>query len=196
MAFERIVINLLIVCFLLEPVVTEKCSSNYTVFLKKGPVNPYKTKCPIPPNYFQSSGPLEKRKGVLLEDGACIGQGYKKGVARRPKGIIENDSITIRDIVKGGWECSDPIRVGTECMLPFTSVYTIINEYMIREINDQKRTVTLDLSLTMLWMDYRIKTYQPDGKMQQNLDEIGLQLDRIKDIWSLNLFQFAVPRTS
>ena len=176
-------LNILTITSLFTPAVTISCISNYTVFLFGGIPSTKTNNCPIKKPYFSVVPP---KKGVLLEDGACIGRGYKKNIVPTTRGIFENDKASISDAQNDGWFCSQQ-TVGwnrTECKRPQTFVYTNIQDYMVRDIDDRKRTVTLDMSITLLWMDYGIKTWTPKNEEQQRRGAIGIPQERINDIWT------------
>ena len=91
-----------------------------------------------------------------LYDGACISYGYQKGEVPFSGGWVGNND-TRKELVKsrGGAIYDDD-----EFFLPYATIYTTITNKQVREISDEKRTVTLDVSLTLMWMDYEIFTYE------------------------------------
>ena len=183
MEFLNYFLSLLIVVSLFSPVLTERCISNYTVFLNGGAIATKTDSCPIKKPYFSNTPP---RKGVLLEDGACIGRGYKKTIVKSTSGFFESGKLSIHGAQKHGWDCY-PKENGwnrTECKLRQTLVYTNIQDYVVRDIDDLRRTVTLDLSLSLMWMDYGIKTWTPKNEEQTRIGAIGLPHERINDIWN------------
>ena len=126
-------------------------------------------------------------KSLLLEDGACISRGYKKGVVPQSMGIIESSEVKRPERMdERGWDCKENEN-DIHCRLPYTYVYTTINDYTVRDINDQQGTITLDLSLTMVWMDQGIKTYKPKYNEGKEENEVSLPLERIEDIWTPHL---------
>lgn len=176
-------LSLLIVVSLVYPALTDRCVSNYTVFLNGGALATKTNSCPIKKPYFSNVPP---KKGVLLEDGACIARGYKKNIVKSTSGIFEGGKLSTHDAEKQGWNCY-PKNNGwnrTECKLRQTLVYTNIQDYVVRDINDLKRTVTLDLSLALMWMDHGIKTWIPKNEEQKRIGAIGLPHERINDIWN------------
>ena len=126
--------------------------------------------------------------GLLLQHGACIGRSYEKAIPGKSLGFIENTSKA--DVIDRGAQCWGDVW----CTLPYTLVYTNINHQMVREIDDKKRTVTLDISLELFWMDNRIKTYKQMlmHEERSKLGEIGLPLDRINQIWTPDLHIYNV----
>ena len=45
--------------------------------------------------------------------------------------------------------------------LPFSTIYTTVKNYQIRDINEKDRTITMDMSLSMVWADSRIFSHEP-----------------------------------
>ena len=99
-----------------------------------------------------------------LLDGACISHEYQIGEVPLSGGMTGNNK-TIEDIVqaRGGAIIRTNAEVSSQMgfssdifFLPYSTVYTTIINKKVREISDAKRTVTLDLSLTLMWMDYNI----------------------------------------
>ena len=115
---------------LIKHVVTEQCETNYARQSKK---------CPIPVEEFSPPD-----NGMLLEKGACIGINYNKGVVPVTKGILENNGTTEDEVIRRGGKCKK-LKKSVKCSLPYTSVYTRINHHVVREINDQQKTITMDI---------------------------------------------------
>ena len=119
--------------------------------------------------------------------GACITQGYKKGSIPHLSGIIDNPEVKKPEqMSERGWNCKW-VEKDIACRVPYTNVYTKINEYTVRDINDKQGTITVDFSLTMLWMDPGIKTYKPKYEDMDDINEVSLPLNRIEDIWTPHL---------
>ena len=162
-----------IILIIAKLVASEKCEKLF------GSIKHIKQNCTLDSKEFD---PPEY--GTQLQLGVCIGKSYEKGIACKSTGTVEN---TTKDEVENsrGGKCWDT----GGCTLPYTLVYTQINHQMIREINDMKRTVTLDMSITLFWMDNRITTYRPALiSVEQAKLGFGLPLDQAKHIWIPDLY--------
>ena len=176
-------------------IVAERCESNYTVRLNNFPLLITPTECPISETDFSMDA--ANKVGLLLEDGACVGKDYNKNIVPFTEGFMESGKTVHQELQKQGWIC--PAKTlkwkGTgkrTCKTPITLVYTKIQNYMVRDINDKKRTVTLDVSLALMWMDHGIKTYKPTNAQQQRLGKIGLPQERIESIWKPDIHIYAL----
>jgi hypothetical protein len=161
----------LIILIIANRVASEKCKKLFRVIAKNT--------CTLDSNEFDPP-----QHGAQLQLGVCIGKSYEKGIASKSTGTPENTTKDEVQNSRGGtcWETGG-------CTLPYTLVYTQINHQMVREINDQKRTVTLDMSMTLFWMDTRITTYKPALiSVEQAKLGFGLPLDRAKHIWIPDLY--------
>ena len=159
---------MILTIYLVKPVFLEKCERNYQY-------NEKVRNCP-----FEIPG-----NGTILDRGVCIEKSYDSVVRPKPKGMIEN---TTRDEMKSrGAKCWDDCKIC--CVLSYSPIFTTINHHMVRDINDKRRTLTLDLSLTLSWMDHQIKTYKPltVNQDQAKLREISLPLSRHLNIWKPDL---------
>ena len=139
-----------------------------------------------------------------LLDGACISYEYQIGEVPLSGGMTGNNK-TIEAIVeaRGGAIIKTNAEVSSQMgfssdifFLPYSTVYTTITHKKVREISDAKRTVTLDLSLTLMWMDYNIYTYKSSLRefLQRNTkDEITPENAKLvwkPDLPIYNLFDY------
>ena len=162
---------ILLTMSLLNIVVSEKCDRKYHYINAKN-------KCPfsIPEN------------GTLLDYGVCIRHSYDSSVSPKSHGTIEN--TTKEEIRSRGAKCFK--KCDECCMLTYTPVFTTINYHMVRDVDDKKRTMTSDISLTMFWMDDRIKTYRDVtvDKDHAKLRSIDLPISRKTNIWTPDLYVY------
>ena len=172
-----------IICFtIIKNSVQQKCDRTFKL------TTPWKTPtCRIKKEYCNSTEKgfenLSEETGILLEHGACLSRCYRKGVAHKPLGWVE--TTTKEAVLQRGATC----WTESSCSLTHAPVFVGIDHHMVRNIDDQKRTITVDLSLKMYWMDSRVQTYIPpvsDG----NLTEIGLPLDASSHIWTPDLYVY------
>ena len=164
----HLAISCLVAIYLVKAVLLEKCERTYRY-------NEKVRKCPfeVPEN------------GTILDRGVCIEKSYDRMVKPKPGGRIEN---TTKDEMKNrGAKCWNTCK--SCCTLSYTPVFVTINQHMVRDINDKRRTLTLDISLTLSWMDQKITTYKPltVSKDQAELREISMPLSRHIDIWNPDL---------
>ena len=188
-----------IVTFFLELIifrhlVVEGCESNYTD--RVVPDNAIKVLKSS--GYFPQGGcPLLKPNrtvparyekfifGIKLGKGACISSGHVMGTTPYGRGSTENNRSIEMEINKrrGGFLNRTDYR-GRAFFLPYATIDTIINNHRVREIDDKKHTITLDISLTMMWTDFKIFTYQSKYEDEnQGLSEIEVPPERANNIW-------------
>ena len=128
--------------------------------------------------------------GQELSNGACISSTYQKGNVPYGGGPIENNEQVGKEVENrgGGFFFN-----GGAFYLPYATIYTTINQKDIREIDEKKQTVTLDISLTMMWMDYNVYTFEPNylgGNNEGALAEKAeneVTLEHAKMIWKPDL---------
>ena len=172
-----------IICFtLIKNSVQQKCNRQFklTTAWKTPTCRIEKKHCNSTDTGFEN---LSEETGILLEHGACLSRCYRTGVANKPLGWVEN--TTKEAILKRGATC----WTESSCSLTHAPVFVSIDHHMVRNIDDKKRTITVDLSLKMYWMDSRVQTYLPvisDG----DLKEIGLPLDASSHIWTPDLYVY------
>ena len=157
---------------LVELAVSEECQRKYKYITggKKCPFN-------IPEN------------GTILDHGVCIETSYESEVGPGVNGRIEN--TTQEEMIRRGASCEKGRH--EYCTLRYTPVFTTINYHMVREVDDKKRTLTTDISLSMFWMDRRIETYRPPmlvDKDQAKKRVINLPLSRTANIWIPDLYVY------
>ena len=66
-----------------------------------------------------------------------------------------------------------------------TKVYSTIKNPQVREVHAKKKTISLDFSLTMQWLDSRIRTSLPHG--EEKGGDITLGTKAVEEIWSPDL---------
>ena len=135
--------------------------------------------------------------GMKLSPGACISAMYQKGKVPYGGGpygkwfYTENDEIVEKEAIARGGNLFD-FNLDTKAfVLPYATIYTTIDKKYIRKINDNENTITLDISLTMMWMDYKIYTHHPDFAVGGNrLFTSGgndITIENSKKIWKPDL---------
>ena len=119
--------------------------------------------------------------GQSLLDGACIPRDYENGKVPMPGGLTgNNERIKNLALGRGGGYIADLDIF----FLPYATVYTTITNKRVREIRDDKRTITLDMALTMMWMDYEIYTYEAVfGQFLKHGTDYEITLENAKHIW-------------
>ena len=135
--------------------------------------------------------------GMKLSPGACISVMYQKGKVPYGGGpygkmfLTENDEIVEKEAFARGGNVFDFNLYTKAFVLPYATIYTTINRKHIRAINDNANTITLDISLTMMWMDYKIYTHHPDFSVGGNqLFTSGsneITIENSKKIWKPDL---------
>ena len=125
--------------------------------------------------------------GKELSNGACISGTYQKGSARYGGGPVGNNVDMVREEVTK--RDGSLIWGGAAFLLPYATIYTTIKNKTIREIDDKRQTVTLDISLTMMWMDYDVYTFEPnfDGEGMTEITENEVTPENAKMIWKPDL---------
>ena len=159
-------------------------------------VGPYTdTGCPLikeDGEFLVQNLPQEKHKYVFhesLSDAACISYAYQKGAVPLVRGESEqNETIwnKAKDLAesRGG----AVIEEEEQFFFPYAIIYTTITNKKVREISDAKRTITLDISLTLRWMDDNIYTYDSNMKefLKKKTDN-EFTSEKSKHIWKPNL---------
>ena len=139
--------------------------------------------------------PLDYNEYVFfrsLSDGACIPHGYQIGEVPLSGGNTGNNK-TIEELAlkKGGAIIRSSQMKGLSddiFFLPYATIYTTITHKNVREISDEKRTVTVDMSLTLMWMDYKIYTYESFLKaFLKNNDYNEITPEKAHLIWKPDL---------
>ena len=128
--------------------------------------------------------------GEKISSGACIDRQYSKG---RYPGIwksISKENVN-ETATKNGKDCSYLyMKREKKCVdrLHHANVYTIFENYTIRELDERENTVTMDLSLKLRWTDQRIFT-QEDSSVHLEEKEKGyeISLEAAKTIWKPEL---------
>ena len=126
--------------------------------------------------YFPSNCPLLKINttidvncprcffGMKLSRVACIPVDYKG--TKVPNTFIELEGNgSNEDVAKAGGSKStfySRILPGKNIFfLPYSTIYIDIEKYRIRDINEQSRSITMDISFSMSWMDNKIYSHKP-----------------------------------
>ena len=102
--------------------------------------------------------------GMKLSRSACIPIDYPKDKA--PNTYIElEDFSSMKDVVKLGGRISSMYeRILSRddiFFLPYSTIYVDVQQYRIRDINEIRQTVTMDISLSLSWMDNHIYSHDP-----------------------------------
>ena len=126
--------------------------------------------------YFKGNCPLLKPKPTVILDckkcefavrlsrAACIATDYPGD--KVPSTYIDLEkNESKQDVEKlGGKKSKKYSKLSPNDVygLPFSTVYTDVMNYQIRDINVKDRTITIDMSLSMIWMDSRIFSHEPE----------------------------------
>ena len=165
----------MILVFARHSISMRRCNLNYTTF-----DNPHNVAC----------------KGrAALQDGVCKSMNYNNGFMQSQIGWIENYTLFQQsDVLHRCWHniTSRNMTNLTICLIRPSLVLTKINWEQLRNVNDKKRTVTLDISTTKFWTDRRLKTYKlkiDDGLYGKNSNrkdkrEVGLSPEDAEKIWT------------
>ena len=136
---------------------------------------------------------------AILQEGVCKGMKYSKGFMMSQIGWIENyTQFQQSNILHRCWhnitsKVNKNMTNLTICLIRPSLVLTKINWEQFRNVNDKRRTITLDISTTKLWTDRRLKTYKVtelnDGLYGKNSDrkderEVGLSPEDAGKIWT------------
>ena len=130
---------------------------------------------------------------MSISRNACISKSHRKGKA--PNTYIELDKEGTNDTVLniGGafspWYWIQFSRTGF--FLPYSTVYVNIQNYTLMEINEKKNIVTLELALSMMWMDLGLFSYPSTDVTAYNLTapEEGYEIsdEAAKMLWKPEL---------
>ena len=94
-------------------------------------------------------------------------------------GLLGEDNSTAgHAIERGGRQIYDKSYDRNLFVLPYATIYTSIDDHQIRDIDDKKNTITLDISVTMTWMDGFISTAKAN--------EIEISPTKSNEIWRPN----------
>ena len=148
--------------------------------------------CPLPVPY-DSAMPIFYKHQLFekkLSKGACISKKYSKESFPTTWKRIEKENFS-ETFIKDDKNCSHTYfdSFGScGVLLNYASVYTIIKNYTIREIDERKSTVTMDLSLKLMWSDIRIFTYKEKAVSEVD-EEKGIEIgtEAAKSIWKPEL---------
>ena len=69
---------------------------------------------------------------------------------------------------------------------PITKVYATINHQRVRAVDDKATNLSIDFTLTMKWMDSRIKTNFSQEDKENGC--IGIDINNADEIWQPNLY--------
>ena len=142
-----------------------------------------------------------------LQDGVCKSMNYKKEFMIHQIGMLEDQTLfqesnlhhrCFDNVTKHGLKkhldinANELHKSSTVCIVRPTLVLTKINWEKFRGVDDQKRTITLDISTTKYWTDRRLKTYNlitdygQDGKniYRQDMGQVGLSPADAEKIWT------------
>ena len=126
--------------------ISMRCNMNYTRF-----DDPHNVAC---------------KRRVALQDGVCKAIEYNKGFMKSQWGWIENYTLFQQsNILHRCWHnitsnINKNMTNLTLCLIRPSLVLTKINWEKFRNVNDKKRTITLDISTTKFWTDRRLRTYK------------------------------------
>ena len=154
---------------------TDKPVSNETKALLQENVRQGKGKfisnCPLlVPNTTTSVHP-KNLFAMSLSRNSCISKQHRKGKA--PNTYVEleekeaNDTILAIGGAVSGHYTKVYSRIGF--YLPYSTVFVNIQDYTLREINEKQNIVTLDMTLSMSWMDFSLYSYAPKDVTDNNL---------------------------
>ena len=105
---------------------------------------------------------------------------YQGNVAIKYNWVATGKLLAIGVCIKDGYKKYFPPEYGT------TKVYSTINNPEIRQVDAKKKTISLDFTLKMRWLDARIKTNLSHG--ENKVGEITLGPKAIEEIWFPDLY--------
>ena len=131
--------------------------------------------------------------GISLSRNACISREYRKGKA--PNTYVElSEKVRNETVFSMGGAFSihySKVFSRTRFYLPYTTVYVNMQEYTLREINEKQNIVTLEMTLSMVWMDISLYSYIPKDVTANNLSspEKGYEIsdEAAKMLWKPDL---------
>ena len=131
--------------------------------------------------------------GVSLSRNACVSREYRKGKA--PNTYVELDGKIRNETVfsMGGAFSNHYSKLFSRpgFYLPYTTVYVNMQDYTLREINEKQNIVTLEMTLSMVWMDISLYSYIPKDVTANNLSspEEGYEIsdEAAKILWKPDL---------
>ena len=156
----------------------------------------FTSNCPLlKPNTTIAPGYEYYLFGSKLTRSACIAASYTQEKVPYTYIELEEDQDENDIINKGGiiTKSKRYLRLAPRKFFfrPYTTIYTKIKEYDIREIDEKKQIITLDMSVTLHWMDSSIFTYTP--KQVTTLDTLteiegyDISKEAAKRIWKPDL---------
>ena len=111
---------------------------------------------------------------MKISRSACVAANYPE--SKIPKTYIELEkNASIEDVRKFGGSMSlsqhySRILSRNDIFyLPYSTIYADVQHYRIRDINERSQTVTMDISLSMTWMDNHIYTHAPSDNDTQSV---------------------------
>ena len=145
---------------------------------------------PIPDDPFMPIINENNVFGNKLSNGACISKSYSKGDFPKTFKEIEKSDLN-ETLIKEDKNCSTTYyKRFKSCgvILDYAFVHTIIKNYTIREIDERKNTVTIDLSLKLIWMDFRIFSHRAKHESEEE-KEMGYSISTkaANEIWKPEL---------
>ena len=103
----------------------------------------------------------------------------KEGVAFRYHWVAAGTMLATGVCIDDDYKQHFPPDVGT------TKVYSMINTPQVRQVDAKRMTISMDFTLTMQWLDSRIKTNLDGGKLTGRSLTLGPKA--IDKIWSPDL---------
>ena len=155
---------------------TRNCETNFTdqilkdstrVYLKKlqrENKGTFKGNCPlIKPNPAVSLECDKCAFGARLSRAACIAADYPGDKVPSTYIYLETNTSKTDIEILGGMKSKKYSKISPNDVygLPFSTIYTTVKNYQIRDINEKGRTITMDMSLSMMWADSRIFSHEP-----------------------------------
>ena len=129
---------------------------------------------------------------MRLSRSACIPIDYPRD--KVPNTYIELEKYGSEEIIKklGGKKSGMYERILNRndiFYLPYSTIFTDFKNYVLREINDKSHTITMDISISLMWMDNHIYSHEPTNIDKQFEENEGYDLyqDAAKSIWKPNL---------
>ena len=108
---------------------------------------------------------------MSLSRNSCISKQHRKG--KTPNTYVELDANGTNDtiVAMGGAVSVHYSKVFSRIgfYLPYSTVYVNIKNYTLREIDEKQNIVTLDMTLSLSWMDFSVYSYAPKDVTVNNL---------------------------
>ena len=129
---------------------------------------------------------------MRLSRSACIPTDYPRD--KVPNTYIELEKYGSEEVITklGGKKSGMYERILNRddiFYLPYSTILTDFKNYVLREINDKSHTITMDISISLMWMDNHIYSHDPTNIDKQLEEKKGYELyqEAAKSIWKPNL---------